>query len=59
VPLDQRPEVFGRILERLKDTAAVVPLYAQLILYGVRNDVTWKARSDEQVLASEMSKAGK
>jgi len=59
VPLDKRPEVFGQILERLKATAAVVPLYAQLTLFGVRNGVTWKARSDEQVLASEMSKAGK
>jgi peptide/nickel transport system substrate-binding protein len=59
VPLAQRPEVFGRILERMNATVAAVPLYAQLILYGVRNDVTWKARSDEQVLASEMSKTGK
>lgn len=59
VPLAERPQVFGRILERLNETVAVVPLYAHLVLYGVRDGVTWKARPDEQVLASEMSKAGK
>jgi ABC-type transport system substrate-binding protein len=59
VPVAGRPEIFGQILKRLSDTTAVVPLYAHLVLYGVRDGVTWKARSDEQVLAMEMTKAGK
>ena len=56
VPLDQRPALFGKMLERLEATTAAVPLYAQQILYGVRNGVEWKPRSDEQVLAFEMKK---
>lgn len=56
VPLDQRPALFGQMLERLKETTAAVPLYAQQILYGVRKGVEWKPRPDEQVLAFEMKK---
>jgi peptide/nickel transport system substrate-binding protein len=56
VPVDQRSAVFGEILQRLADTDAAVPLYAQQILYGVRSDVTWTPRPDEQVLAFEMKK---
>lgn len=56
VPADQRPALFGQMLERLNETAAAVPLYAQQNLYGVRSGVDWKPRPDEQVLASEMKK---
>ena len=38
-------------------TAKATAAGAHLVLYGVREGVTWKARSDEQVLVSEMSKA--
>jgi peptide/nickel transport system substrate-binding protein len=56
VPLDQRQAAFTEILERLNETTAAVPLYAQQILYGVRAGVEWKPRSDEQILAFEMKK---
>jgi peptide/nickel transport system substrate-binding protein len=56
VPADQRSAMFGQILERLQETTAAVPLYAQQILYGVRSDVEWKPRPDEQILAFEMKK---
>ena len=59
LPVADRPAAFGKMLERLNETVAAVPLYAHLVLYGVREGVTWKARPDEQVLASEMSKTGK
>ena len=57
VPADQRPALFGQMLERLNETTAAVPLYAQQILYGVRKGVQWKPRPDEQVLAFEMKKS--
>ena len=56
VPVEQRPALFGQILERLNETTAAVPLYAQQILYGVRGGVEWKPRPDEQILAFEMKK---
>ncbi|MCP8938249.1 ABC transporter substrate-binding protein [Alsobacter sp. SYSU M60028] len=56
VPVEQRPALFEQMLERLRDTTAAVPLYAQQIIYGVRKGVDWKPRSDEQILAFEMSK---
>lgn len=56
VPVSERPKIFGQILKHLSDTAAVVPLYAHLVLFGVRDGVTWKARPDEQVLVMEMTK---
>jgi peptide/nickel transport system substrate-binding protein len=56
VPVEQRSAVFEQILQRLNETAAAVPLYAQQILYGVRDSVEWKPRPDEQVLAFEMGK---
>jgi peptide/nickel transport system substrate-binding protein len=56
VPFEQRPALFGQMLERLNETTAAVPLYAQQILYGVRIGVDWKPRPDEQVLAFEMRK---
>jgi peptide/nickel transport system substrate-binding protein len=56
VPVDQRSALFSQMLERLNDTTAAVPLYAQQILYGVRSGIEWKPRPDEQVLAFEMKK---
>jgi peptide/nickel transport system substrate-binding protein len=56
VPVEQRPALFGQILERLNETTAAVPLYAQQLLYGVRGGVEWKPRPDEQILAFEMKK---
>ena len=59
VPEGERKAIFGQILERLNETAAVVPLYAHLVLFGVRDNVKWTARPDEQVLATEMTKTGR
>jgi ABC-type transport system substrate-binding protein len=42
VPVEQRQAAFTQILERLNETTAAVPLYAQQILYGVRSGVEWK-----------------
>jgi len=56
VPVEQRQAVFTQILDRLNETTAAVPLFAQQILYGVRGGVEWKPRPDEQILAHEMKK---
>jgi peptide/nickel transport system substrate-binding protein len=49
-----RERIFGDALKRIHDTAAAVPLYGQLLLYGVRDRVQWKARPDELIWAPEM-----
>jgi peptide/nickel transport system substrate-binding protein len=55
VAVEQRATVFTHILERIQETTAAVPLYAQQVLYGVRSGVEWKPRPDEQILAAEMA----
>lgn len=52
-----RQAVFGEALERVEQTVAAVPIYAQSLVYGLRDNVEWQPRSDEQVLAFEMHKA--
>jgi peptide/nickel transport system substrate-binding protein len=52
----ERRTVIGQVLDRLSQTVAAVPLYAQVVLYGVRNGVKWQPRPDEQILAVEMTK---
>ena len=51
----ERLDVFKAILERLNETSAVVPLFAQQDLYGVRDRVTWTPRPDGHVFAFEMA----
>ncbi len=52
----ERQAVFGQALERVSQTVAAVPIYAQMLTYGVRDNVEWQPRADEQVLAFEMRK---
>jgi peptide/nickel transport system substrate-binding protein len=51
-----REAVLGQALDRLSATVAAVPIYAQVLIYGVRDNVEWQPRGDEQVLAFEMRK---
>ena len=51
----RRLELYQRINRLWVETAAAVPLYQQLDLYGASKRITWKARSDERIKATEMT----
>jgi len=51
----KRLEIYYRINKLWLEDAAAMPLYQQLDLYGVSKRLNWKARSDEQIKAFEMS----
>lgn len=55
----ERAKVFGRALQKLHDTAAVVSLFAQVNIFGVNNRLTWSPRPDELIWAPEMEPASK
>jgi peptide/nickel transport system substrate-binding protein len=50
----QREAVFGQALDRIASTVAAVPVYAQVLIFGIGSAIEWQPRSDEQVLAFEM-----
>jgi len=50
----ERAKVFGQALQKLHDTAAAVPLFAQVYIFGVNNRLKWSPRPDEQIWAAEM-----
>ena len=54
---EARVKVFGQALERLHDTAAGVPLFAQVFICGVNDRLKWKPRIDEVIWAMEMTLA--
>ena len=51
---DERAQVFGQALDRIRQTNAAVPLFALQALYGVSDAVTWEPRSDGHIFAFEM-----
>jgi peptide/nickel transport system substrate-binding protein len=51
----KRLEIYYRINKLWLEDAAAMPLYQQLDLYGASKRLNWKARSDEQIKAFEMS----
>ena len=51
----KRLEIYHRVNRLWIDDAAAVPLYQQVDLYGASKRLNWKARSDEQIKAFEMS----
>jgi len=51
----KRLEIYYRINKLWLEDAAAMPLYQQLDLYGASKRLIWKARSDEQIKAFEMS----
>jgi peptide/nickel transport system substrate-binding protein len=51
----KRLELYYRINKLWLEDAAAMPLYQQLDLYGASKRLNWKARSDEQIKAFEMS----
>jgi peptide/nickel transport system substrate-binding protein len=56
----KRLELYHRINKIFLDEMLAVPLYQQLDLYGASKRLNWKARSDEQLKAFDMSlKEGK
>ncbi len=55
----ERVKVFGKALQKLHDTAAVVPLFAQVNIFGVNNRLKWSPRPDEQIFAPEMELTAK
>jgi peptide/nickel transport system substrate-binding protein len=51
----KRKELYHRINKIWIEDAAAAPLYQQLDLYGANKRLTWKARSDERIKATEMT----
>ena len=51
----KRREIYHRINKIWIEDAAAAPLYQQLDLYGANKRITWKARSDERIKATEMT----
>jgi ABC-type transport system substrate-binding protein len=51
----KRRELYHRINKIWIEDAAAAPLYQQLDLYGANKRLNWKARSDEQIKAIEMT----
>jgi len=51
----KRRELYHRINKIWIEDAAAAPLYQQLDLYGASKRLTWKARSDERIKATEMT----
>ena len=51
----KRLEQFHRINKLWIEDQAAVPLYQQIDLYGASRKLNWKARSDELILAKDMS----
>jgi peptide/nickel transport system substrate-binding protein len=52
---EARVKIFGQALQRLHDTAAGVPLFAQVFICGVNDRLKWKPRIDEVIWAMEMT----
>jgi len=57
VPAAERAAIFGEVLKKLHDDAAVVPLFSLVYLYGVGEGLRWTARADDMILATEMELA--
>jgi peptide/nickel transport system substrate-binding protein len=51
----RRLELYQRINRLLLDTAAAMPLYQQLDVYGVTTRIEWKARGDERIKGYDMA----
>jgi len=51
----KRLALFHQINKLWIEDAAAAPLYQQLDLYGASKRITWKARSDERIKATEMT----
>ncbi len=51
----KRLEQYHRISKLWIEDAAVAPLYQQLDLYGASKRLNWKARSDERIVAVDIS----
>jgi peptide/nickel transport system substrate-binding protein len=51
----KRREIYHRISKIWIEDAAAAPLYQQLDLYGANKRISWKARSDERIKATEMT----
>jgi hypothetical protein len=51
----RRLELYQRINRLWVETAAAVPLYQQLDLYGVSRRLEWKARGDERIKGYDMA----
>ena len=51
----RRLELYHRINRLWVETAAAVPLYQQLDLYGVARRLDWKARGDERIKGYDMA----
>src|SRR5438094_937119 len=51
----KRLALFHQINKLWVEDAAAAPLYQQLDLYGASKRITWKARSDERIKATEMT----
>ncbi|ERH08706.1 MAG: ABC-type dipeptide transport system, periplasmic component [halophilic archaeon J07HX64] len=54
---DERVDVLQQANARARDQAYRVFLHQQFSLYGYNNDIAWNPRSDEDILAEEMSSA--
>jgi peptide/nickel transport system substrate-binding protein len=52
---EARVKIFGQALQRLHDTAAGVPLFAQVFICGVNDRLKWKPRIDEVIWAMDMT----
>jgi len=51
----KRLALYHQINKLWIEDAAAAPLYQQLDLYGANKRITWKARSDERIKATEMT----
>jgi peptide/nickel transport system substrate-binding protein len=52
---EARVKIFGQALQRLHETVAGVPLFAQVFSCGVNDRLRWKPRIDEVVWALDMA----
>lgn len=53
---EERSRIIGQTLQRLKEQAAGVPLFAQVFLYGVNDRVQWTPRPDVVVRVHEFGR---
>ena len=51
----RRLELYQRINRLWLDTAAAMPLYQQLDVYGATKRIEWKARGDERIKGYDMA----
>jgi ABC-type transport system substrate-binding protein len=54
VDTSERRRIFGEVLQKIHDDAVVVPLFSLVYLYGVSEQLRWRGRADDILLASEM-----